>query len=134
LSTTSQYLLFWYAAETVPPQVEETYSGRGANNGDETSPPIYRPSPSFPKDLTLKSRIAMDIIIGDNRQEAMYEPVHILGTAQDDEERMYESHLLTVADARRKLRGSVMEDVVRRGWEAIQSRMEMEEKSTATAS
>ena len=134
LSATSQYLLFWYAAETVPPEVERTYVVPGSNNSPQASPPNYRPPPSFPEDLTLEDRIGMDKTIRDNGQQTMYEPVHIHGTAQDDEERMYESHLLTIADARRKLRGSVMEDVVRRGWEAIQLRMTMEEKNNAAAS
>lgn len=133
LSATSQYLLFWYAAETVPPEVERSYAVSQSNVGNDR-PPIYQHPPRFPEGLSLKRRIAMDNIIGENGQQTIYEPVHVQGTAQDDEERMYESHFLTIADARRKLKGSVMEDVVRRGWDAIQLRMKMEDTRIATSS
>ena len=133
LSATSQYLLFWYGAETVPPEVEQTYVLPESHVNNERSP-IYRPPPGFPEGLTLKRRIAMDNVVGEDGQQAIYEPIHIPGTAQNDEERMYESHFLTIADARRKLKGSVMEDVVRRGWDAVQLRMRMEEINNATGS
>ena len=81
--------------------------------------------------MTLKERIAADNIVDENGQAVVYQPRKVLGTAQDDEEEMYDSFLLTVSDARQKLKGSVMEDVVRRGWDAIRLRMQMEEKSDA---
>jgi hypothetical protein len=128
LSASSQYLLFWYVSETVPKEVEQSYSV--SETEDSNGPPsqFYRRPTIFPEGMTLRERVAMDNIISESGGRAIYEPVRILGTAQDDEERMYESHLLAISDARRKLKGSVMEDVVRRGWEAIQLRMRMEEK------
>ena len=58
-----------------------------------------------------------------------YEPVHHEGTGVDEEEQAYESHLVSVDEAMRLLGGtsSVMADVVRRGWEGIQTRRAMEE-------
>ena len=125
LTATSQYLLFWYASETVPYDVEQTYPVPESN---EASDQFYQPPPSFPGDLTLTDRIAMDKVTDKDGKPKIYKPVHIAGTAQDDEERMYESHFLAIDDARRKLKGSVMEDVVRKGWEAIQLRMQIEDK------
>ena len=128
LTASSQYLLFWYASETVPKDVERSYAMPEIEGNNGPPSQFYRPPEKFQEGIKLKERIAMDNIVSESGQQAIYEPVWILGTAQDDEERMYESHLLTISDARRKLKGSVMEDVVRRGWEAIQLRMRMEEK------
>lgn len=57
-----------------------------------------------------------------------YEPVHHEGTGVDEEEQTYESHLVSVEEGMALLggTGSVMADVVRRGWEGIQKRLEME--------
>lgn len=120
LTATSQYILFWFAAETLPPQIEQSYSTA------EASPSPYRPPPAFPVDATLKQRIAEDMMLEEVRKEKLYEPIKHEGTGVDDEERLYHSFLLPIAEAKRKLKGSVMEDVVRRGWEGIQLRMEME--------
>jgi hypothetical protein len=60
--------------------------------------------------------------------------VHHEGTGVDEEEQAYESHLVSVEEAMRLLRGtdSVMADVVRRGWEGIQQRRSMEEEGRDT--
>jgi len=58
--------------------------------------------------------------------EAVYEPPRHLGTGVDDEEACYEAKLLPIAEARKRLRGSIMEDVVRRSWDLILLRRKME--------
>ncbi|GAB7358008.1 hypothetical protein MBLNU230_g0173t1 [Neophaeotheca triangularis] len=113
----SQYLLFWYLAETVPEEVERGYDG--AEEGVSGGARLYRPPPPFPKGQTLEQRIAVD-------ESSGYTPSRHPGTGVDEEELMYESYLLPIEQARRKLRGSVMEDVVRKGWEAVLQRREME--------
>jgi hypothetical protein len=117
-SNTKQYLLYWYIAETLPPDAEPLL---------ETSPnEPYKPPPPYPVGLTLKERVAME--------PEGYEPVHHEGTGVDEEEQAYESHLVSVEEAMRLLRGtdSVMADVVRRGWEGIQQRRSMEEEGRDT--
>lgn len=111
---TKQYLLFWYIAETLPPDVEPLL---------HTLPnEPYKPPPAFPAELTLKERVAME--------PEGYEPVHHEGTGVDEEEQTYESQLVSVEEAMRLLGGtdSVMADVVRRGWEVIQQRWSMEQE------
>ncbi|KAK3701500.1 hypothetical protein LTR37_015474 [Vermiconidia calcicola] len=126
LTATSQYMLFWYAAETVLPEIEESYD-LAAPNSDIGSPRrVYQPPPAFPRDTILQQRILADTIIGDDGTQRFYEPVWHPGTGVDEEEKLYRSFLLTVTEARRKLKGSVMEDVVRRGWEGVQQRVKME--------
>ncbi|KAF2772981.1 hypothetical protein EJ03DRAFT_348036 [Teratosphaeria nubilosa] len=126
LTATSQYLLFWYVAETVPRVVEEECeSGVGGHRGERE----YRRPARYPETgFTVKQRIALDTVQGGNGNGEIYEPVWHQGTGVNEEEMMYQSHLLPIGEARRKLKGSVMEDVVKRGWEGIQLRMEMEEQ------
>ena len=57
-----------------------------------------------------------------------YEPPRHEGTGVNEEEMLYRSYLLKIDDAVAKLRGSVMADVVKKGWEAIQVRMREEEE------
>jgi len=59
----------------------------------------------------------------------VYEPPRHLGTGVDEEEALYEAYLLPIPDACHKLRGSIMADVVRRGWEAVLLRIRMEDGS-----
>ena len=54
------------------------------------------------------------------------------GTGVDEEELLYKSYLLPIGEAMRRLKGSVMEDVVRKGWEGVKARMEIEEQSAAS--
>lgn len=63
----------------------------------------------------------------DNGEMNVYEPTRHEGTGVDEEEALYRSFLLPIEDACQKLRGSIMEDVVRRGWEGIQERKRIEE-------
>ncbi|KAK5685026.1 hypothetical protein LTS10_003101 [Elasticomyces elasticus] len=121
LTAIKQYMLFWYAAETVPAEIEQSYRGVVSN-----SAPVYKAPPPFPTDMILQQRIALDTTLSQDGKQETYEPVKHEGTGVDEDELMYESYLLPIAEAQRKLRGSVMEDVIRRGWEGVRLRKEME--------
>ncbi|KAL8943337.1 MAG: hypothetical protein Q9211_001014, partial [Gyalolechia sp. 1 TL-2023] len=82
----------------------------------------YQITPPFPRDMTLKERIAAE---GEG-----YEPVRHQNTGVNEEEQLYESYLLPIEEAVEKLRGTVMADVVRKGWQGVCERREMEEKSS----
>ncbi|KAI7364721.1 hypothetical protein KC336_g21464, partial [Hortaea werneckii] len=129
---TSQYMLFWYAAETVPKDVEESYSAAGSNSNSNSSQTArtYAPPPPFPPDLRLKERIQQDSIVNGNGEAMTYEPVWHEGTGVDEEELLYRSFLLPIDEAIRKLQGSVMGNVVRRGWEGVKLRMDMESQKS----
>lgn len=107
-----QYMLHWYVAETLPPSLESEL---------ETLPSeAYRPPPPFPKDLKLRDRVKME--------PEGYEPRHHKDTGVDEEELGYQSFLVPVDEAVKKLgKKSVMADVVLRGWKGIQERFAMEE-------
>ncbi|GAB7345085.1 hypothetical protein MBLNU457_3488t2 [Dothideomycetes sp. NU457] len=125
-SSTAQYILSWYAAETLPAEIETQLNAQTNTNPDTQDPDPeavvqrrYAPAPAYPETLTLHERVKLDI-------NTSYTPPRHLGTGVDDEEACYEAHLLPIAEARKKLRGSIMEDVVRRSWEAILLRQKME--------
>ena len=106
-----QYVVYWYIAETLPPELEielETKAGEA-----------YKPPPPYPTGLKLKDRA--------NMEPEGYEPMHHKGTGVDADERTYESHLLPIDDALKKLGTSVMKDVVSKGWKGIQDRYALEE-------
>jgi len=121
LSSTVQYILSWYAAETVPKEIEDLLSATETITADGKR--RYVPSPLYPKTLRIAERIQMD---GLPDSAGMYEPIRYAGTGVDAEEALYESYLLPIAEARKKLRGSVMEDVVRRAWDAVEERRKIE--------
>ncbi|KAK4508012.1 hypothetical protein PRZ48_001747 [Zasmidium cellare] len=112
VSRRSEYLLFWYVAETVP-EMEDGVAPR-----------------AFPREGTLRRRIEEDVVVGEDGKRGIYEPVRHEGTGVDEEEALYTSRLMSVEEACGRLRGSVMEDVVRRGWEGIQERLRMEATRT----
>ena len=111
-----QYVLYWYIAETLPPHLEvELQTEVGA---------AYKPPPAYPHSLTLRERVKME--------PAGYEPLHHEGTGVDEEEATYESHLVSVEEAVKRLGwNGVMADVVLRGWKGIQDRFAMEEAHDA---
>jgi len=117
---TRQYVIYWYVAETLPPDVEVTLETRAGE--------AYKPPPSYPRDLPLKERI--------KQEPEGYEPRHHENTGVDATERMYKSELMNVEDAVKLLRagnpsmGHVMADVVLKGWEGIQQRFAMENAAT----
>jgi hypothetical protein len=112
-----QYVLYWYIAETLPPDMEDELETEVGG--------AYKSPPAYPHDLTLRERIKLE--------PEGYEPRHHEGTGVDEEEATYESHLVSVEEAVRKLggRGSVLADVVMRGWKGIQDRYAMEEAHDA---
>lgn len=110
---TAQYILFWYIAETVPPDLEVSLSAQEKGQGM-----AYQYPPKFEADTTLKERMSM---------EEGYEPIRHENTGVNDEEALYESYLLPVHEAIDKLGRGVSADVVRKGWEAIQLRQKMED-------
>jgi hypothetical protein len=126
-------MLFWYAAETVTPEIEQSYGEDHSGSGGDSAQRIYRPPPAFPVGITLQQRIAEDTIHGEDESSHVYEPVWHEGTGVDEEEQLYRSSLLPVPEAIRKLKGSLMEDVVRRGWEAIEFRMELERENASSS-
>ena len=111
----SQYFLFWYIAETVPPDLETSLSALEKEQGM-----AYPYPPKLDTDLTLKQRTDME--------REGYEPVRHENTGVDAEEALYESYLLPVEEAVAKLGRSISADVVRRGWQGICLRRQMEEK------
>ena len=80
----------------------------------------YQYPPKFEPGMTLKQRVEME--------KEGYEPVRHENTGVNAEEALYESYLLPVEDAMAKLGRSVSADVVRRGWEGICLRREMEKE------
>jgi hypothetical protein len=102
----------------VPPEVEVQLNQRMAGSASDYSERPYQYPPKYPQDLTFAARRAMEA--------GGYEPVHHLNTGVDSDEALYESYLLPVNEALQNLRGTIQEDVVRRGWEAICLRDRME--------
>ncbi|CAE7014705.1 hypothetical protein PTTW11_02688 [Pyrenophora teres f. teres] len=117
---TRQYVIYWYVAETLPPDAEVTLETQA---GD-----AYKLPPSYPQGLSLKERI--------KQEPEGYEPRHHENTGVDAEERTYKSELMSVEEAVNLLRagypsmGCVMADVVLKGWEGIQQRFAMEDAAT----
>ncbi|KAL8719223.1 MAG: hypothetical protein Q9225_003750 [Loekoesia sp. 1 TL-2023] len=121
VSRAAQYILFWYIAETLPPDLEENLTSKSKiENG------AYQIPAPFPRDMTLEQRIELE--------KDGYEPVRHQNTGVDEEEKLYESYLLPIEKAVEKLRGTVMADVVRRGWEGICQRREIEEEVQGSGS
>jgi hypothetical protein len=110
-----QYMLYWYIAETLPPELEvELETEIGA---------AYKPPPPYPHTLSLRERVKLE--------PEGYEPLYHEGTGVDAEEQTYESHLVSVEEAVKKLgRNGVMADVVLKGWKGIRDRFAMEDAST----
>jgi hypothetical protein len=109
-----QYLLFWYAAETISEEDEEALNA--------TAPEGFAKPEAFPKNMTLKQRERLDMRDGD-----IYEPKRHEGTGVDEEEAFYVGMLVEVQEAMRLL-GGTSADVVRRAWEGVCLRRKMEEK------
>lgn len=112
VSGSSQYILFWYISETVPPEIEASMPPPVEGN-------TYQSTAAYPKEMTLIQRIALE--------PEGYEPTRHENTGVDADEALYESVLLPVESAIEKLGGSsISADVVRKGWAAICHRREME--------
>ena len=100
---------------------------------DQVALAPYSAPPVFPKGLTLRQRIEQDTRLSRDGQRTVYEPRKHEGTGVDEEELLYESHLLTVGEARKALGGSVMAEVVREAWELVQLRIEIEDEVESPA-
>ena len=111
----SQYILFWYIAETLPPEIEVSLSTKA-----EEQNMAYRYPPKFESDMTIKQRVALE--------PEGYEPKRHENTGVDEEEALYDSCLLPIDEAIQKLRRGVSADVVRKGWEYILLRRKIEEQ------
>jgi len=109
-----QYLLFWYAAETLSEEDEKSL-----NNVSEQG--FVKPE-AFPENMMLKERESLD-----QREEGVYEPKRHEGTGVDEDEAFYVGMLVGVEEAVRLL-GGTSADVVRRAWEGVCLRRKMEEK------
>ncbi|KAI9717743.1 MAG: hypothetical protein M1812_004472 [Candelaria pacifica] len=118
LTASSQYLLFWYIAETLPPDVEAQMNLMLNKDRTDSGQAAYRYPPKYPQDLTLSQRSSLE--------PEGYEPVHHKNTGVDAEEALYQSFLLPIGEAMQKLRGHTQEDVIRGGWEAICLRQTVE--------
>ncbi len=70
--------------------------------------------------MTFKERIEIE--------SDGYEPIRHENTGVDEEEALYEGHLVPVEEAMKRLRDIVSCDVVSKGWEAIKLRKQMEEQ------
>lgn len=117
VTRSTQYMLFWYIAETLPPDIEQALSHKSEQEGD-----VYIAPPPFPKDMALAARMELD---------KDSDPVKHENTGVNEEEALYESYLISVDEAQEILKGTLMADVVGIGWEAIQARIELENnKST----
>ena len=111
-------MLFWYISETVPPEMEKELEAKMEVEATAASGTPYQYPPKYPTTLTLRERLEME--------PEGYEPVHHLNTAVDSEEALYESYLLPVEEAVQKLKGTLQEDVVHSGWQAIVRRHQIE--------
>jgi hypothetical protein len=109
-----QYLLFWYAAETVSESDEEALNAVASEG-------FVKPE-AFPEDMTLKEREKLDM-----REGRIYEPKRHEGTGVDEDEAFYVGMLVGVDEAMRLL-GGTSADVVRRAWEGVCLRRKLEEK------
>lgn len=115
---TTQYLVAYYIAETLPPDLEEKAQKMSASTATPTNPRPYQPPEVFSSTLTLKQRMA--------QEPEGYEPVHHTRTGVDADELTYESHLLPIEDACGLVKGKIHEHVIRTGWSLIQQRMQEE--------
>ena len=65
-------------------------------------------------------------------EPAGYEPVRHENTGVGADEAFYKALLLPIEEAKEKLHGSIQENVVHRGWEAIRLRWAMESEISST--
>ena len=120
VTRSTQYILFWYVAETVPPALEEELSAKERESGG-----LYQAPKAFESDMTIQNRI--------EKEGKGYEPVRHDDTGVNEDEKLYLSLLVSVEEAVRSLGpSSISADVVTKGWDAIQRRIQMESSSVET--
>lgn len=113
VATHYQYMLFWYAAETLPPCIETSLNASASE--------AFALPPPFPANTTLAQRVAEDR----NENGEVGEPKRHEGTGVDEDEAFYVGVLMGVEEAIEVLGGS-SGDVVRRAWEGVCLRRKME--------
>ncbi|TIA82723.1 hypothetical protein D6C76_02317 [Aureobasidium pullulans] len=113
VATHYQYMLFWYAAETLPPCIETSLNASASE--------AFALPPPFPANMTLAQRVAED----QNEDGGVEEPKRHEGTGVDEDEAFYVGVLMGVEEAIEVLGGS-SGDVVRRAWEGVCLRKKME--------
>lgn len=117
VTKTAQYICFWYIAETIPPALEMSLSLL-----EKEQNMAYHCPSKFEPGMTLAQRIEMEGL--------GYEPIKHEHTGVDAEELLYESYLVPIDEAIRKLGTTTLSaDVVRKGWDAICLRRHMEEEN-----
>lgn len=119
-----QYVLFWWVGETVEEGEEGRCEEVVRERGGGTAGGFVEPGEAWGQGWTMKGRRRMDDL---GKGKGWREPVCHEGTGVDSDEALYEKFLVPVEEAIRLLEGTVMADVVRRGWVAFQRREEMEE-------
>lgn len=113
VATHYQYMLFWYAAETLPPCIETSLNASASE--------AFALPPPFPANMTVAQRVAED----QNEDGEVEEPERHEGTGVDEDEAFYVGVLMGVEEAIEVLGGS-SGDVVRRAWEGVCLRRKME--------
>ncbi|KAF4555509.1 Hypothetical protein D9617_2g054700 [Elsinoe fawcettii] len=128
VSARTQYVLFWYVGETLDWREEErcnalalTVEGRSVI-GEETR--SFVEPREWKEGVTVTERKTWDV----DEEGRIREPVCHSGTGVDGDEILYEKYLVPIEEAVQKLKGTVMADVVKRGWELIAKRDVMEEE------
>lgn len=116
VATHYQYMLFWYAAETLPPCIETSLNASASE--------AFALPPPFPANMTVAQRVAED----QNEDGGVEEPKRHEGTGVDEDEEFYVGVLMGVKEAIEALGGS-SGDVVRRAWEGVCLRRKMEGES-----
>ncbi|KAL2043154.1 hypothetical protein N7G274_004214 [Stereocaulon virgatum] len=116
VTRTVQYILFWYIAETVPPDLESSLTARTKEEEG-----AYQYPPKYATGMTLEERLRME--------GKEYEPIRHENTGVNEEEALYESCLVPVEEAIQRLGRSLSADVVKKGWEAIKLRRYMEDNT-----
>jgi hypothetical protein len=117
VSKHTQYLIHWFIAETLPPELEATM-------GPPLESRAYQEPPPYPADLQLIDRVSAE--------PDGYEPTRYENTGVDSDEANYISFLLPIKEAMTKLGNNSMAEVVALGWERIQARLASETETTST--
>lgn len=118
-SKRTQYLLHWFVAETLPPDLEMSMGPPPASRA-------YQEPPLYPADLRLVDRLALE--------PDGYEPTRYDNTGVDSDEANYTSYLLPIGDAIEKLGKNSMREVIAVGWERVQARLAVEKDTAASTS
>ncbi|TID12870.1 Protein btn-1 [Venturia nashicola] len=116
-SKRTQYLLHWFVAETLPPDLE-------TRMGPPPASRAYQEPPPYPADLLMVDRLALE--------PDGYEPTRYENTGVDSDEANYMSYLLPIEEAIQNLGKNIMGEVIAVGWERIQARLAAESDATTS--